>query len=238
MSKKARTQKQSAPKTLPRLHVDLNQEQLDGYDIINDSTITFIDGKAGSGKTLLAIAAALDALHGNKIDRIFLTRPYITAKEDMGFLPGDIKEKMDPILIPLYDNLNKLFPNRNSNTGESFIDRYIKNKEIELAPIGFMRGRTFDNAYIILDEAQNITSEQLKMALTRLGKGSKMIICGDIKQCDLANINGSGVRLLKKLIERGNIEFLSHVFLKENHRDPIVQQLLDEFDIIESEERQ
>ena len=226
-----RTQK-LAPKSLPQLDILLNKEQADSYDTIVNSTITYVNGKAGSGKTLLALHVALDALHGNKIDTIFITRPYITANEDIGFLPGDIKEKMDPFMIPIYDNLLKLYPIRNKNTGKSKIDQYIEDKDIEIAPIGFMRGRTFTDSYVILDEAQNITVEQLKMAVTRIGKNTKMIICGDLKQCDLKNDSSSGVTLIKQLIDRGNIKFLSSVFLKENHRDPIVQQLLDEFDAI------
>lgn len=227
-----RTQKQSAPKSLPKLDVDLNYEQLEGYRVIENSTITYINGKAGSGKTLLALHAALDALHSNKIDTIFITRPYVTANEDMGFLPGDVKEKMDPFMIPIYDNLNKLYSDRHKSSGVSKIDQYITSQEIEIAPIGFMRGRTFVDSYVILDEAQNITVEQLKMALTRIGKGTKMIICGDLKQCDLKRSTNSGVTLLKQIVDRGNIKFLNSVFLKENHRDPIVQQLLDEFEAI------
>jgi phosphate starvation-inducible PhoH-like protein len=225
-----RTQK-IPPKRLPSLDIILNKEQEVGYDKIRNSTLTYIDGKAGSGKTLLALYAALNSLHGCEIDTIFITRPYVTT-EEWGFLPGDIKEKMDPILLPIYDNLLKIYPDRHQNKGVSKISQYIDDGDIEIAPIGFMRGRTFCNSYVILDEAQNITIEQLKMAVTRIGKGTKMIICGDLNQCDLKRIEDSGILLLNKVIERNNVNSISSIFLKENHRDPIVKELLDEFDSI------
>lgn len=221
------------PKAPPTLDVILNKEQEDGYKLLKNSVLTYIDGKAGSGKTMLAIYAALSALHANEINTVYITRPYVTAKEDMGFLPGDIKEKMDPMMIPIYDNLMKVYSVRNQKTGVSKITQYMEDGDLEIAPISFMRGRTFDYSYVILDEAQNITADQLKMAMTRIGKNTKMIICGDLDQCDLYKSNSSGVYLLKQLIERGNIEFLSSVYLKENHRDPIVAKLMDEFDAIE-----
>ena len=224
-----RTQR-PAPKRLPTLDIVLNDEQSDGYNTIRTSTITYINGAAGSGKTLLALYAALDALHGNEIDKIFITRPYVPAQENMGFLPGDINQKMDPFMVPIYDNLIKLYPERHKSSGVSKIEQYINDEEIEIAPIAFMRGRTFDKAYVVLDEAQNINTEQLIMAVTRLGRGSKMIICGDLKQCDLRKNVSSGLFLLQEVLNRGRVKGLSHVYLKENHRDHIVQQLLDEFD--------
>ena len=223
-----RTQK-PAPKRLPTLDIILNEEQSAGYDTIQKSTITYINGRAGSGKTLLALYAALNALHGNKIDKIFITRPYVPT-EQMGFLPGDLKEKMDPFMLPIYDNLMKLYPERHKSSGVSKIEQYLNDREIEIAPIAFMRGITFNDAYVILDEAQNINIEQIIMAVTRLGKGSKMIICGDIRQCDLKKNSSSGLYLLQEILNRGRIKGLSHVYLKENHRDHIVQELLDEFE--------
>ena len=227
MSHRARTQKKP-PKSLPKLHLALNSEQKIGAQVIQDSTITYIQGKAGSGKTLLALHEALNALHGNVIDTIFITRPAVLAQEDIGYLPGNIKEKMDPYLIPIYDNLIKLYPNKEGKTGLALVEKYMENMELEIAPIGFMRGRTFVNSYLILDEAQNITVEQLKMAMTRIGKGTKMIIVGDINQCDLKQNKHSGLFMLDRLEEK--IPFLNKVELYENHRDPIVQQLLDAFE--------
>lgn len=228
-----RTQRM-APKSLPKLDIDLNEEQLAGYEVIKQNTVTYINGYAGSGKTLLALHAALDALHGNQIDNMFVTRPYVTAKEDIGFLPGNIAEKYDPFMKPIIDNLLKLYPYRHKSSGKSKIEEYIEDGDIEVAPLGFMRGLTMTNAYIILDEAQNITSEQLKMAMTRIGKGSKMIICGDLKQCDLKRPDSSGIWLLKEVIHRGRVSGIAEVYLKENHRDPIVGELLDEFETIEA----
>jgi phosphate starvation-inducible PhoH-like protein len=229
-----RTQKMP-PKSLPKLDIILNDEQKAGYEVIKNNVVTYINGLAGSGKTLLALHAALDALHGNKINTIFVTRPYVTAKEDIGFLPGGLSEKYDPFMVPIMDNLMKLYPDRHKSNGISKIDQYIEKGEIEIAPLGFMRGRTFTESYLILDEAQNITGEQLKMAMTRIGKGSKMIICGDLKQCDLRKQTDSGIWMLQEVINRGMVKGIDSVYLKENHRDPIVSELLDEFEIIESQ---
>ena len=226
-----RTQK-APPKSLPKLDIVLNQEQEDGYKVIQENVLTYINGYAGSGKTLLALYAALNAFHGNQIDKIFITRPYVTT-EDVGFLPGGLDEKYDPFMAPIMDNLMKLYPDRHKSNGISKINQYIERGEIEIAPLGFMRGRTITDAYLILDEAQNITAEQLKMAMTRIGKGSKMIICGDLKQCDLKKNQVSGIWMLQEIINRGRVQSIGSVYLKENHRDGIVQQLLEEFDDIE-----
>jgi phosphate starvation-inducible PhoH-like protein len=233
MTARKRTQK-LPPKTLPRLDIDLNEEQKAGYEVIQSNTVTYINGYAGSGKTLLALYAALDALHGNQVNTIFVTRPYITAKEDIGFLPGDLSEKYDPFMVPIMDNLHKLYPDRHRSNGKSKIEQYIEDGDVEIAPLGFMRGRTMTDSYLILDEAQNITAEQLKMAMTRIGLGSKMIICGDLKQCDLKRPHESGIWLLQEVINRGVVKGIGSVYLKENHRDSIVQQLLDEFETIEA----
>ena len=222
--------KKQPPKNLPKLDIDLNSEQELGLKIIEDSVITFIDGQAGSGKTLLAIYAALNALHGAKINTIFITRPAVQAGEDQGFLPGELKDKMDPYMQPIYDNLIRVYASRNPKTGLSNVQSYMNSGELQIAPIGYMRGRTFTDSYVILDEAQNITRQQLMMALTRIGKNTKMIICGDARQCDLYKKKAEGIEMLLTLIKRKNIDFLSHVYLNENHRDPIVKALLDEFE--------
>lgn len=224
----------SPPKTLPALDIVLNAEQADGYEIIKKNAITYINGKAGSGKTLLALYAALDALHGNKIDKIFVVRPYVLT-EDYGFLPGDIDEKMSPLMAPIFDNLMKLYPDRHKSNGISKIEQYMEAGEIEIATVAFMRGRTFSDAYVIADEVQNMTEEQIEMVLSRLGTGSKMIVCGDIGQCDLKKSQRSGVHLLKGMIDRGIVKSLSSIFLKENHRAPIVQDILDEIEIIKAQ---
>ena len=152
-----------------------------------DSNIVFSLGPAGTGKTFLAVAVAVNKLISGKVNKIILSRPAVEAGEKLGFLPGDMKEKVDPYLRPLYDALYDLF-------GFEKINKKIESGEIEIAPLAFMRGRTLSNAFIILDESQNTTSVQMKMFLTRLGENSKMIINGDLSQVDLPSGTKSGLR--------------------------------------------
>jgi phosphate starvation-inducible PhoH-like protein len=147
-------------------------------DLIERSDLTFGLGPAGTGKTYLAVAKAVEALVKGEIDRIILSRPAVEAGEQLGFLPGDMREKVDPYLRPLYDALHDMFPYNQVATK-------IENGEIEIAPLAFMRGRTLDNAFVILDEAQNTTSVQMKMFLTRLGENARMVVTGDLSQIDL-----------------------------------------------------
>lgn len=153
---------------------------------IDKNIITFGIGPAGTGKTFLAVAKACLALKCGQIERIVLSRPAVEAGEHLGFLPGDLKEKVDPFLRPIYDALYELL---GSNYGEKYIDKGI----IEVAPLAFMRGRTLDNAFIILDEAQNTTMMQMKMFLTRLGFNSKMVVTGDLSQTDVGKVKDSGL---------------------------------------------
>lgn len=161
-------------------------------EAMEKDSIIFAKGSAGSGKTYLAVAYAISLLKKNKIKKIIITRPVVEAGEKLGFLPGDLKEKVDPYLIPIYDALNEFIGNEQT-------DRYIEKGIIEIAPLAYMRGRTLDNAIIILDEAQNTTANQMKMFVTRLGFNSKMIITGDTTQIDLSLKEKSG------LIEATNI---------------------------------
>ncbi|USS85396.1 PhoH family protein [Fructilactobacillus myrtifloralis] len=153
---------------------------------INQHDITFGIGPAGTGKTYLAVVMAVAALKKGKVDKIVLTRPAVEAGESLGFLPGDLKEKVDPYLRPLYDSLYAIL-------GKDHTDRLIERGVIEIAPLAYMRGRTLENAFVILDEAQNTTNPQMKMFLTRLGFGSKMIVNGDIQQIDLKGNVTSGL---------------------------------------------
>ncbi|MCC6180531.1 MAG: PhoH family protein [Bacteroidia bacterium] len=183
---------------------------------INKHDMLFAVGPAGTGKTYTAVALAVKALKNKEVKRIILTRPAVEAGENLGFLPGDLKEKLDPYMQPLYDALYDMLPLDKLN-------QYIEAKIIQIAPLAFMRGRTLDNAFVILDEAQNTTESQMKMFLTRMGANAKFIITGDMSQVDLPRNQSSGlaqaVRLLKKtegidIIELNNTDVIRHRLVK------------------------
>ena len=188
-------------------------------DAIKKNTITFGVGPAGTGKTFLAVAMAVTALRQKQISRIILTRPAVEAGEKLGFLPGDLQQKIDPYLRPLYDALNEMLG------GESFA-RHMEKNTIEIAPLAYMRGRTLDDSFIILDEAQNTTPEQMKMFLTRLGNNSKAIVTGDVTQIDLPFIKKSG--LVEAIDILGDIDGIA--IYKFSHKDvvrhPLVQKII------------
>ena len=196
-------------------------------DAIKNKMITFGVGPAGTGKTYLAMAMAITAFKNDEVSRIILTRPAIEAGEKLGFLPGDLQSKVDPYLRPLYDALYEILG----------ADAFMKNMEkglIEVAPLAYMRGRTLDNAYIILDEAQNTTPAQMKMFLTRIGFGSKAIITGDLTQKDLPFDSISGLeeslRVLRKVKEIGVCELTN----KDVVRHPLVQKIVAAYDQYEA----
>ena len=163
-------------------------------DAIEDHTITFGIGPAGTGKTYLAMAMAVAAFNAKKINRIILTRPAVEAGEHLGFLPGTLSEKIDPYLRPLFDALHDMID-------IDSIPRLMQSGVIEVAPLAYMRGRTLNDAFVILDEAQNTTPEQMKMFLTRLGFGSKMVVTGDVTQIDLPNGQNSGLRVIRDILK-------------------------------------
>jgi phosphate starvation-inducible PhoH-like protein len=163
-------------------------------DAIDDHTITFGIGPAGTGKTYLAMAMAVAALNAKKVNRIILTRPAVEAGEHLGFLPGTLSEKIDPYLRPLFDALHDMID-------IDSIPRLMQSGVIEVAPLAYMRGRTLNDAFVILDEAQNTTPEQMKMFLTRLGFGSKMVVTGDVTQIDLPNGQNSGLRVIRDILK-------------------------------------
>jgi len=171
-------------------------------DAIDDHTITFGIGPAGTGKTYLAMAMAVAALQAKKVNKIVLTRPAVEAGESLGFLPGTLSEKIDPYLRPLFDALHDMID-------IDSIPRLMQSGIIEVAPLAYMRGRTLNDAFIILDEAQNTTPEQMKMFLTRLGFGSKMVVTGDVTQIDLPNGQNSGLKIVRDILkEIDDIAFL------------------------------
>ncbi len=198
-----------------------NQQVL--MDSILDNHITMAVGPAGCGKTHISVGLAVQHLLEKKIKRIVITRPTVAADEELGALPGEIKDKMHPFLIPLYDELSYYLT-------DSEIKFYLENGIIEIAPIGFIRGRTMKNCYVILDEAQNCTFAQLKMALTRYGDGSKFIINGDHTQSDLPYHKRGGLKRCMKILE--NIENLGIVMLSRHDivRAKIVQDMVDAFE--------
>lgn len=196
--------------------------QINYLNLINDCDIVFSTGKAGSGKTFLAIVSAVKMLKEGKIKRIILTRPAVEAGESLGFLPGDLKEKIDPYLRPLYDGLYECL-------GREIVLELIEKGTIEIAPLAYMRGRTLSNAFIILDEAQNTTKEQMKMFLTRMGEGSKIVVTGDITQIDLPNKEISGLVHATSILK--GIDNISIVNLtsKDVVRSELVQAIVDAY---------
>jgi phosphate starvation-inducible PhoH-like protein len=195
-------------------------------DAIRKKDLVFGIGPAGTGKTYLAVVMAVQALKNGKVKRIILTRPAVEAGESLGFLPGDLKEKVDPYLRPLYDALNDVF-------GTEQTQRLIERGTIEIAPLAYMRGRTLDDAFVILDEAQNTTTAQMKMFLTRLGFGSKMIITGDKTQVDLPRGKQSGLVAAESILS--NILGISFCVLEESDvvRHPLVAKVIRAYDELE-----
>ena len=214
------TGKPIKPKTLGQKHY---------VDFIREKTIVFGLGPAGTGKTYLAMAMAIQAFKENEIGRTILTRPAIEAGEKLGFLPGDLQSKVDPYLRPLYDALYQIMGS------ESFLHNTEKGL-IEVAPLAYMRGRTLDNAYIILDEAQNTTPAQMKMFLTRIGFGSKVIITGDLSQKDLPIGQQSGLDVAVKVLSQ--IEDIGFCYLTSQDvvRHPLVQKIVKAYDEYEKKE--
>ena len=199
-----------------------NINQFKYMEIISNSTVTFGIGPAGTGKTFLAVASAVKLYAENKIRKIVLTRPAVEAGERLGYLPGDLSQKIDPYLVPLFDALEHFF-------GNEKLGYLIEKRNIEIVPLAYMRGRTLDNACIILDEAQNATSNQIKMFLTRLGENSKIIITGDETQIDLYKKDYSGLRKTRKKLS--NIDEISVMEFQNSDivRNPIVSKILEVF---------
>jgi phosphate starvation-inducible protein PhoH and related proteins len=199
-----------------KFKIPLNEEQKVAKEEILKNTLTILAGRAGSGKTLLACQIALDGLIRKYFEKIIITRPTVS-KEEIGFLPGDLREKMDPWIQPIYQNMYALYDKEK-------VEAFITDGKIEIVPLAFMRGRTFLDSCIIVDEAQNVTHEQMEMIATRIGLRSKMIVCGDDYQVDLKSKRESGFRFLYAASKK--VKNMVGITLKENHRDPIVDDLL------------
>ena len=199
----------------------VNQRKL--VDLYEKNDLLFAIGPAGSGKTYTAIALAVKALKEREVRRVILTRPAVEAGEKLGFLPGDMKEKLDPYLQPLYDALNDMIP-------AAKLQKYLEDGTVQIAPLAYMRGRTLDNAFVILDEAQNTTRSQIKMFLTRMGRNAKFIVTGDVTQIDLPRKSDSGLTramdTLRGIEGIGMVEFDKRDIV----RHPLVKYIVDAFD--------
>ncbi len=192
-------------------------------DNIAKHDITFGIGPAGTGKTYLAVACAVDALERSAVQRIVLTRPAVEAGERLGFLPGDLTQKVDPYLRPLYDALYDLM-------GFEKVQKAFERNALEIAPLAFMRGRTLNNAFVILDEAQNTTPEQMKMFLTRIGFGAKAVVTGDVSQIDLPKQQLSGLIDAERVLRRVNGIAITHFTSADVVRHPLVARIVDAYD--------
>jgi len=197
--------------------------QMKYVEAINGSTITLSIGPAGTGKTYLAVASAVAAFRSKAVNRIILTRPAVEAGERLGFLPGDLQSKVDPYLRPLYDALFELM-------GAETYNKYLERGNIEVAPLAYMRGRTLDDAFIILDEAQNTSREQMKMFLTRLGFGSKIVITGDITQIDLPPDKTSGLRDAMRVLEGVPDIAICRLSAQDVVRHELVSRIIEAYD--------
>lgn len=213
----------NAVKTPLKLVRAKTQNQSDYLKAIDQHDVTFGIGPAGTGKTYLAVAQAASALAEERVKRIILVRPVVEAGEQLGFLPGDIGQKVDPYLRPLYDALYDFL-------GNERVERMLENNVIELAPLAYMRGRTLSDAFVILDEAQNATENQMKMFLTRIGYGAKAVITGDLSQVDLPRGTRSGLEQSVRILDKLKGIAIHRLTCKDIVRHPLVQRIVERYE--------
>ena len=225
LSEKTRNTDKRRPKGEIKFAMSLNDEQKAAKSEILKNTVTLLRGQAGSGKTLLACQVALDLYFTRQIEKIIITRPVVEAADPIGFLPGDMKAKMDPWLAPIYANLYMLY-------NKEHVDKMVENQSIEILPFSFVRGRTFIDSVVIVDECQNVSTKQTEMIIGRLGINSKMIFCGDTSQIDLKTKKESGIDFFKILEAR--VPGVKVITLLKNHRNPIVPLILKVYEEYES----
>ena len=208
------------PKNPINFGIHLNEEQKVAKADILHNHITAIKGKAGSGKTMLAVQTGLDLLFTREVEKLIIARPYVTAGEDIGFLPGGVDDKLSYLTSPIYNIMYDL-------VGKPKTEKLVQDGSVIVAPFGFLRGNTFSNCYVMIDEAQNATMKQTELMIGRLGMNSKMVFCGDMSQCDLKNKKESGFDFFLKL--ELEVPGVKVVHLEKNHRHTVVDPILDVF---------
>ena len=225
LDKKNYSQSDLFIQTKKRKIIPRSENQKQYFKLLNDKNIVFAIGPAGTGKTFLAVAKAVTSLQKGLVKKIILSRPAVEAGEKLGFLPGDLKEKVDPFLRPIYDALYDMMPTEQ-------VEKKLNNGIIEIAPIAFMRGRTLEDSFVILDEAQNTTKIQMKMFLTRLGKNSQMVVVGDNTQIDLVSKNDSGLLDAEKKLTK--IKDIGFIYLKDIDvvRHELVRKIINAYEKI------
>jgi phosphate starvation-inducible protein PhoH and related proteins len=208
------------PKTPIKFGIPLNEEQKIAKADILHNHIVAVKGKAGSGKTMLAVQTGLDQLFNREVEKLIIARPYVTAGEDIGFLPGGVDDKLSYLTSPIYNIMYDL-------VGKPKTEKLVQEGSVIVAPFGFLRGNTFSNCFVMIDEAQNATMKQTELMIGRLGLGSKMVFCGDMSQCDLKNKKDSGFDFFLQLqIEVPGVKVIN---LYQNHRHDVVDPVLDVF---------
>jgi phosphate starvation-inducible PhoH-like protein len=208
------------PKTPIKFGVTLNEEQKQAKASILTNHVVAVKGQAGSGKTLLGVQTGLDLLFTGEVEKLIIARPYVTAGEDIGYLPGGVDDKLSYLTAPIYNIMYEL-------VGKDKTDKLVKEGTVQVIPFGFLRGNTFTNCYVLIDEAQNATMRQTELMIARLGIKSKMVFCGDMSQCDLKNKKDSGFDFFLKLeLETPGVKVIT---LEQNHRHSIVDPILKVF---------